>query len=189
MTATIGGWALILLLTAYLLHILWRQIAARSPVAIAAFVAGYFLLAAMIRLAEPYQVLRPIWLPLVYSYAWLAITAAIWLPASASASRGGLCFPGESPRITALLASQLTLGLGCLLTSPVLDWRPMAAYIMLPPMIVVISYLLYHLFLLVLLHSKQYRLSWTLLLASTLLSPLLCSLLGGWLAPILLGWT
>ena len=189
MTATLGGWILILLLTAYLLHILWRQIAARSPVALAAFVAAYFLLAAMIRLAEPYHPLRPVWLPLVYSYAWLAVAAAIWLPATARASRSGLHFPGEPPRITALLLSQLTLGLGCLLTSPFMDWRPLAAYIMLPPMIVVISYLLYRLFLLLLLRSKQDGLSWAVVLASTLLSPLGCSLLGGWLAPFLLGWT
>ncbi|BBF85428.1 hypothetical protein DLM_1812 [Aquitalea magnusonii] len=189
MTATIGGWTIILLLAAYLLHILWRQIAARSPVAIAAFVAGYFLLATTIRLTEPYHLLRPIWLPFVYSYIWLAISAAIWLPAAVSAGRRGLSFPAESPRITALLISQLTLGLGCLLTSPFLQWRPMAAYIMMPPMIVIISYLLYRLFLLALLRSKWAGLSWGMLLLSTLLSPLACSVLGGWLAPYLLGWT
>ena len=83
MTATLGGWLLILLLLAYLLHILWRQIAARSPVAIASFIAAYFVLAAFFRLSEPYTPLRPVWLPFVYSYSWLAIAAALWLPASA----------------------------------------------------------------------------------------------------------
>jgi hypothetical protein len=189
MTATIGGWALILLLTAYLLHILWRHIAARSPVAMASLIAAYFLLAAFFRLSEPYTPLRPVWLPFVYSYAWLAVSAAIWLPASACLSRRGLTFPAETPRISALLVSQLTLGLGCLLTSPILDWRPLAAYVMLPPMMVVISYLLYRLFLFLLRRNKEGVLRWNILLACMLLSPLSCSWLGGWLAPLLLGWT
>ena len=189
MTATLGGWLLILLLLAYLLHILWRQIAARSPVAIASFIAAYFVLAAFFRLSEPYTPLRPVWLPFVYSYAWLAVSAAIWLPASASLSRRGVAFPADTPHIAALLVSQLTLSLGCLLTSPILDWRPLAAYVMLPPMMVVISYLLYRLFLALLLRNKQGVLGWNILLACMLLSPLLCSLLGGWLAPLLLGWT
>ncbi|WP_374556765.1 hypothetical protein [Aquitalea pelogenes] len=99
MTATLGGWLLILLLLAYLLHILWRQIAARSPVAIASFIAAYFVLAAFFRLSEPYTPLRPVWLPFVYSYSWLAIAAALWLPASACPTRRGLLLPAESPRI------------------------------------------------------------------------------------------
>jgi hypothetical protein len=171
---------------AYLLHILWRQIAARSPVAIAAFIAGYFLLATMFRLSEPYQVLRPIWLPLVYSYAWLAIAAAIWLPATASASRAGCSFPGESPRITALLPRS-SLGLGCLDLS-VSGLAPDGCLCDAAADDRGDQLLLYRVFLLVLLRNKQGRLSWGVLLASTLLSPLLC-MLGGWLAPILLGWT
>lgn len=189
MTATLGGWILILLLVSYYLHILWRQIAARSPVAIAAFVAGYFMLATLFRHAEPYPLLRPIWLPFIYCYVWLAFSAAIWLLATAKISRRGLSFPGEPPLISALLSSQLTLSLGTLLLSPLLEWRPMAAYVMLPPVIVVISYLLYRLFAILLRHNGDNRLSWAVLLTSTLLSPLLSMLLGAWVAPYLLGWT
>lgn len=189
MTATLGGWVLILLLVAYCLHIFWRQIAARSLVASAAFVAGYFMLAMLFRLSDPYQLLRPVWLPFIYCYAWLAIAAAIWLLATGRPSRRGLSFPGEPPRISALLASQLSFSLGSLLTSPLLGWRPMAAYIMLPPLIAIISYLLYRLFLLVLQRRGGDSLPWTLLLLSTLLSPWCSMLLGSWLAPYLLGWT
>ncbi|MBV8679878.1 MAG: hypothetical protein JO338_05440 [Aquitalea sp.] len=189
MTATLGGWVLILLLVAYYLHILWRQIAGRSPVAIASFIAGYFMLATLFRQSDPYQVLRPIWLPFIYCYAWLACSALLWLPASARLSRRGLSFPEEPPHITALLVSQLMLSIGTLLTSPLLDWRPMAAYVMLPPVMVVISYLLYRLFAFRLQARREQPLSWSLLLASMVLSPLCSMLLGGWLAPYLLGWT
>ena len=189
MTATLGGWLLILLLLAYLLHILWRQIAARSPVAIASFIAAYFVLAAIFRLSEPYTPLRPVWLPFVYSYSWLAIAAALWLPASACPTRRGLLLPAESPRIAALLVSQLCFTLGSLLTSPALEWRPMAAYVMLPPLMAVLSYLLYRVFLFSLLRSKDGVLSWRLLLIGTIAAPIASMWLGGWIAPLLLGWT
>ena len=189
MTATLGGWLLILLLLGYLLHILWRQIAARSPVAIASFIAAYFVLAAFFRLSEPYTPLRPVWLPFVYSYSWLAIAAALWLPASARPTRRGLLLPAESPRIAALLVSQLCFTLGSLLTAPALEWRPMAAYVMLPPLMAVLSYLLYRVFLFFLQRSKCGVLSWRLLLIGTIAAPIASMWLGGWIAPILLGWT
>jgi|GEM_PF-3553198 len=189
MTATPVGWALICLLIAYYLHILWRQISARSPVATTAFVAAYFILASLLRLNDPSQLLRPVWLPFIYGYAWLALSAAIWMPVTARCSRCGVEFPGESRQIAALLSSQLVLNAGILLSSPLLDWRPMAAYIMLPPVMVVFSYGLYRLFAWRMQKKPGHVLSWRFLLTMLLLSPLACMAVGTWLAPLLLGWT
>lgn len=189
MTATLGGWLLILLLLAYFLHILWRQIAARSPVAIVSFIAAYFVLAVFFRVREPYTLLRPALLPFIYSYSWLAITAGLWLPASTRPTRYGLLLPAESPRIAALLVSQLCFTLGSLLTAPALEWRPMAAYVMLPPLMAMLSYLLYRVFLFSLQRSKHSALSWRFLIFWTIATPIISMLLSGWITPILLGWT
>jgi hypothetical protein len=64
----------------------------------------------------------------------------------------------------------------------------MAAYVMLPPMIVVISYCSTTCFCFSAAQQAR-RLSWGVLLASTLAVAITQHVLGGWLAPILLGWT
>ncbi len=65
----------------------------------------------------------------------------------------------------------------------------MAAYVMLPPLMAVLSYLLYRVFLFSLQRNKDGILSWRLLLIGTIAAPIASMWLGGWIAPILLGWT
>ena len=189
MTATPTGWLLMALVASYLLHVYWRLIAGRSGVAVASFVAGYFVLSFMFRHSDPIQPLRPIWLPFVFGYVWVSIAAAFWVLGVGRISRQGLHFTGEEPRLAALFSSQLTLTAGTALLSPWLEWRPLAAYVMLPPLVVVLSYIFYRFYADFFRRRQAVSLPWVVLLGCLLLMPLVLMGLGHWLAPILLGWT
>ena len=188
MMLTAAGWGLLAVLLSFFLLILWRLIAARSGVAIACFVAAYFILAGLFRLADPQTLLRPIWLPFVYIYSWLAIATVLWAAATMRVTRRALSFPGQPPLLSALFSSQLALHLGVVALSPWLGWRPLAAYAMLPPVVVVVSYGCYRLFAYVVGKLGSATVPWPILGGAVLLAPFALMALGKWLVPYLLGW-
>ncbi|KMN33110.1 MULTISPECIES: hypothetical protein [Chromobacterium] len=189
MTATPTGWFLLALIALFYLHILWRLIASRDGIAQACFAASFFILALAFRKDVFLTALSPVLLPFCYAYAWLGIAAVLWSASSLRVSRLGLAFPERQPQLAALMASQLSLHLGIVAFSRVLDWRPLLSYLMAPPLIVVVSYLGYRTLLYVMRHQPEARLPWPVFAGMTLISPLLVMWLADWLAPIVLGMT
>lgn len=189
MTATPTGWFLLVLVALFYLHILWRLIASRDGIAQLCFAASFFILALIFR-ADPFlTMLSPVLLPFCYAYAWLGIAAVLWSASSLRVSRLGLAFPERQPQLAALMASQLSLHLGIVAFSRLLDWRPLLSYLMAPPLIMVVSYACYRALLYVMRRQPEARLPWTVFGGMTVISPLLVMWLSDWLAPIVLGLT
>lgn len=189
MIATPASLALLALLGMFYLHVLWRLIADRDACATACFAAAYLILASTLKLSQPPFLLAPILLPFIYCYAWLGVAAVLWSACFMRAGRRELGFPGRSPKLAALFASQLALHIGVLGLSPWLDWRPLAIYVMAPPLVVVVSYPAYRLLLYVARRRGDSAFPWTIWGGLCLLMPLALLLLERWLAPLILPLT
>lgn len=188
MIFTVGGWVLVAVQALFLLHILWRLIACGNGVIHSLFAASYFVLALTFRLSQPDVTLMPVWLPLIYSYGWLAITAALWAAISMRVNRRGIFFPGQPPLATALLASQLTLHISILVSFSWLGWQVISTYVFVPPLIAITSYLNYLLLRKLIKTEHQNQLSWPGLLTIIVVVPTIMVFAAKWVTPIMLGW-
>ncbi|OHX10678.1 hypothetical protein [Chromobacterium sphagni] len=189
MTATPVGVLLLLIVLLFFLHASWRLIASKSGSAIGCFLAAYIVLAALLNCHPEPVSLTPLLLPFIYAYAWLGIAAAMWAAVTMRVTRKALLFPGQDPRLAALFSSQLALHIGVLALSPWLDWRPLAVYIMAPPLIASVSYFAYRAQLLAMRRREVCGTSWAAWGMMCLLLPLLLVWLAQWLTPAILGLT
>ncbi|AAQ60201.1 hypothetical protein [Chromobacterium violaceum] len=160
MTATPVGILLLLVLILFSLHIVWRLVRSRDGTAVACFLAAYLILAALLdHHPEPVSI-EPLALPLFYPYAWLGIAAAMWAAVHMRVGRRAWRFPGRDVRLAALCASQLALHIGVLALSPWLEWRPLAAYVLVSPLVAVVSYIAYRLQLMEMRRRAECETSW-----------------------------
>ncbi|MGC0154614.1 hypothetical protein ACPRNU_19330 [Chromobacterium vaccinii] len=189
MTATPGGFLLLLIVVLFFLHLCWRLTRSRDGSAIACFAAAYMVLALLLdRHPEPVSI-APLLLPFLYPYAWLGLAASMWVPANMRVERRALVFPGRDPRLTALFCSQLALHVGVIGLSPWLEWRPLAVYVLAPPLTAAIGYAAYRMQLLAIRRAQDCRAPWASWAALCLLLPLLLAGVESWLMPLLLNFT
>lgn len=184
MTELTGAYLLLATPLLYLLHALWTVVASGRGTVAACFVAGYLGVALLFRSALPSLVMVPVWLPLLYPYAWLGLAALLWSLPTLRVSRHGLAFPGEPSRVAACFLAVLLLHVGVLLFSPVLYGRPLAAYMLLPPFVAPCCYLLYRAVLSHFRRNGSPRLGWLPLLGLTVLGPVLLAMSAQYLVPI-----
>ncbi|WP_047236788.1 hypothetical protein [Chromobacterium subtsugae] len=189
MTATPVGVSLLLVVLLFFLHASWRLIASRSGSAIACFLAAYVMLAALLNCHPEPISLTPLLLPFIYAYAWLGIAAALWAAVMMRVTRKALLFPGQDKRLAALFSSQLALHVGVFGLSPWLDWRPLAAYAMAPPLLAFVSYFAYRAQLLAMRRREDCGAPWVSWGAMCLLLPLILMWLAQWLTPAILDLT
>ncbi|AXE31941.1 hypothetical protein DK842_19800 [Chromobacterium phragmitis] len=186
MTATPVGILLLSVLVLFSLHMVWRLARGRDGTAVACFLAAYLLLAVLLdHHPEPVSI-EPLILPLFYPYAWLGIAAAMWAAVHMRVCRRALRFPGRDVRLAALFASQLALHLGVLALSPWLEWRPMAAYVLVSPLVAVISYIAYRLQLMEMRRRADCETRWVFWGGLCLLLPLALAWLAVRAMPLLL---
>lgn len=165
---------------------LWRVIASASGVAQACFVAGYFVLAIVARLALPAEPLTPIWAPFLYPYAWSGIAALFWASSQLKVTRKGLEFPESVPRLSVFFLAQLALHLGIALTAWPTHGLSLQMYLMLPPAAVLLSLALYLAFSLCAIGTTDSQVGWLPFILLTLLLPLCAVELCTHLVPLLL---
>ncbi|UTH73234.1 hypothetical protein [Chromobacterium sp. IIBBL 290-4] len=189
MTATPVGWLLLAIVALFFLHACWRLISSRNGSAIACSLAAYLALAVLLDCHEEPVSVAPLLLPFVYGYAWLGIAAVMWAAANMKVERRALSFPGQDPRLAALFASQLALHIGVLAFSPWLAWRPLAAYIMAPPLLAAASYAAYRVMLMVMRRRETCGAPWPAWATLCVTLPLALVWLEHWLAPWLLDFT
>lgn len=178
MSPTLSSALLLLPLVLYTLHALWRLIASDNLPAALSFVLSYLGLGLLCRLALPTLPMVPVWLPLLYPYAWVGVSALLLAVATLRRNRHGLRLEGVPPLLNVYLLSQLCLHAGLLLLTPLLSGRPAQAYAMLPPLVAAGAYLIYRLCLW--LTRRQGHFSWLAVLVATLAAPLLL----GWMAEL-----
>lgn len=172
-------------LALYILHALYRLIASESLPAVLAFIFGYFTVALVCRLTLPTLAMLPVWLPFLYPYAWTGTGAVLLACCCLKVGRNGVQLEGIPPMMQAFALSQLCLHLGLIMLTSALGGRPMQAYAMLPPLVAASGYGLYRLCLW---HTRRQHgwLSWSGILACTLLAPLAMGWMAEWLVPVLL---
>lgn len=169
---------LLLPLVLYTLHALWRLIASDNLTAALAFALAFLMVGIVCRLALPTLPMVPVWLPLLYPYAWVGTGALLLALATLKVGRNGLSLDGIPPLLRVYVLSQLCLHAGVLLLTPLLSGRPAQAYAMLPPLVAGGAYLIYRACLW--LSRRQGGFSWLAVLVATLAAPLLL----GWMAEL-----
>lgn len=137
--------ALYLPLGSYILHALWRVIRSGSGPALAAVGAGYLIMAILGKAALPSLENVALWLPLLYPYAWMGVSALLW--AMARVGPGQQDFRGRHAELAIYFHSQLALHLGTLLLSVLMPWQPCWLYLFFPPLVAGIGYLWYRIML------------------------------------------
>jgi hypothetical protein len=132
--------ALLLSLGSYILHALWRVMCSGSGVAVAAVGAGYLITAILSRAALPSLAGVALWLPLLYPYAWMGVSALLWFACTLEVG-GVRAHSDERPsELTAYFHSQLALNVGAILLSLELPWQSWWLYLFFPPLLVIIGY-------------------------------------------------
>lgn len=135
--------ALYLPLGSYILHALWRVIRSGSGAALAAVGAGYLIMAILSKAALPSLENVAIWLPLLYPYAWMGVSALLWTLGRIRLGFGRTDFHGRPTELAIYFHSQLALHLGTLLLSVLMSWQPWWLYVFFPPLMAGIGYLWY----------------------------------------------
>lgn len=153
------------------LHGLWRLVASRDGNAQACYVAGFFAIAITTRVMLPLEPLTPLWLPFFYSYATAAAAALLWCCSALRVDRRGLSFPGRDPDLAGYFAALLCLHIGIAVVVPFVGRQLLALYVMLPPLMTALVYLLYRFYAALLRHNG--RLGWLALATGCLATPLL----------------
>ena len=178
MSPTLSSALLLLPLVLYTLHALWRLIASDCLTAVLAFAMAYLVAGLACRLALPTLPLVPVWLPMLYPYAWVGTGALLLAMATLQVGRHGLRLQTVPPLMSVYVLSQLCMHAGVLLLTPLLSGRPAQAYAMLPPLVATGAYLIYRLCLW--LSRRQGGFSWLSVLLATVAAPLLL----GWMAEL-----
>lgn len=178
MAANIG---IALMLLLYLLHGVWLICCSRSATGMAALLAAYFIAAILVKLALPSLKLWALYLPLMHFYAVIGIASALWALSSARWARKGLCYPEKSRKLGAYYSAHLAVHSGVFLTA--LDTPDiLAAYLLLPSLMVLLIYAAYRVLLAEAEHSGQNH--WSILLLLAIISPVLLNLARQLLAPL-----
>lgn len=135
--------ALFLPLGCYILHALWRVIRSGSVSAQAAVCAGYLVMAIVSKAALPTLENVALWLPLLYPYAWMAVSALLWSVSTVRVGRVRADVPEQPAELAAYFHSQLALHLGVALLSLSMPWQSWWLYLFFPPVMAGIGYLWY----------------------------------------------
>lgn len=143
MTDSLMEAALLLSLGSYILHALWRVMYSGSAVAVAAVGAGYLITAFLSRAALPSLAGVALWLPLLYPYAWMGVSALLWF--ACTLGGGGAPAHGDErlSELTAYFHSQLALNVAAVLLSVKLPWQSWWLYLFFPPLLAGIGYFWY----------------------------------------------
>ncbi|WP_028535649.1 hypothetical protein [Paludibacterium yongneupense] len=152
------------------LHGLWRLMASRDGNAQACYVAGFFMVAVTVRAVLPHEALTPVWLPFFYSYAVSGAAAMLWSISALRADRHGVRFVGTEPELAGYFAAVLCLHVGIAATTALGRGKALALYIMLPPLMTALVYLLYRVYAALL--RRNGHLGWLALAVGTLAMPL-----------------
>jgi hypothetical protein len=161
------------LLGLYSLYALWRVIASGNGCAQTGFAAAYLLVALAARNFLPEEILTPIWIPLIYPYAWCALTGVFWSVAHMQVSRRGVRFDGQAPRLSAFLLAQMALHLGILASAHLTRGRSLILYGTLPPVMVCLGMALYAIFLFIARRRSDGTVGWSPLIVFSILTPLI----------------
>lgn len=137
------GAALFLPLGSYILHALWRVIRSGSSSAQAAVCAGYLVMAILSKAALPTLENVALWLPLLYPYAWMAVSALLWSISTLRVGRARPDVSEQSAELAAYFHSQLALHCGVVLLSLPMPWQSWWLYLFFPPVMTGIGYLWY----------------------------------------------
>ena len=125
----------------FLLHSAWRVYRSGDVLAAFACLIGYFAVAMGMRRLLPFMFWQPLYYPLFFPYAVLAVSAMVWL--ALRAMRGRHLMPDDM-RLKAMFASILALHAGLLVCGVWKGWGGvLLAYGTLPPLICCTAYLLY----------------------------------------------
>ena len=135
---------LLLALGGYILHAVWRVLRSGSGIAWAVLVAGYLVTAWLSKAALPSLAGVALWLPLLYPYAWMAVSALLWFACTMKSGVGSA--EGRS-ELTAYFYSQLALNLAVALLSVALPWQAWWLYLFFPPLLAGIGYFWYRMWL------------------------------------------
>lgn len=184
MILSFGSLLILLPLLIYFLHGLWRIVACDSLVVALSACFAYLIAATLFRGYLPTLPLVPVWLPFLYAYLWLSITALLVFTVSGKVGRKGLGFVGLSRKMACYLSSHLALAAGVMLLNPLLTDRPLQAFMTLPPFVAVAAYVQYQLFCS--LADEKARLPWWLIVFSMITMPLALAWTAEVLVPLLL---
>lgn len=135
--------ALFLSLGCYILHALWRVIRSGSVSALAAVCASYLILAIVSKAALPTLENVALWLPLLYPYAWMAVSALLWSIGTVRLDRAPSDTPVRLVELAAYFHSQLALHVGVVLLSLSMPWQSWWLYLFFPPVMAGIGYFWY----------------------------------------------
>ncbi len=178
MTANIG---LALMLLLYLLHGVWLICRSRSATGMAALLAAYFIAAILVKLTLPSLKLWALYLPLMHFYAVIGIASALWALSSSRWTCHRRHNPAEGHKLEAYYHAHLAVHSGILLAS-LKKPEILAAYLLLPSLMVLLIYAAYRVLLAEAKHSGQTHWSIFVLLAIT--SPILLNLAHQLLVPL-----
>lgn len=154
------------------LFAMWRVVASNHGVSQACFVAGYFPLAIVVRLGRTFDAMAPIWAPFLYPYVWVGLAAVFWAASQLKPTRHGLLI-SDTPRcMAALYLAALLLHIGVLLAIPLSQGRILSLYLMVPPAMVLLAFLLYFALCWLMHRQTEVCIGWLPLVLLTLLAPL-----------------
>lgn len=139
--------ALFLLLGSYILHALWRVLRSGSGPALAAVGAGYLIMAILSKAALPSLKNVALWLPLLYPYGWMGVSALLWTASMAGVGRCQHDFRGRRAELASYFHSQLALNLGSLLLAVLMPWQLCWLYLFFPPLVAGVGYFWYRVML------------------------------------------
>lgn len=134
---------LLLALGSYILHAVWRVMRSGSGIAWAVLVAGYLVSAWLSKAALPSLAGVALWLPLLYPYAWMAVSALLWFACTMTPGVEQAPHVEDLSELTAYFYSQLAFNLAVALLSAALPWQSWWLYLFFPPLMVGIGYFWY----------------------------------------------